>query len=428
MQYGRAAYTFRINKGPDLIDYLYDTKDQRIYKKLDAPGTTLDNEEYYLQDAMGRAIAIKQTNSAGTNWEYYLFGTEREMLLKPKANQAPGANASNTAKRVNLTQATAYLYDHLGNTRVAYMPNTWNTTLNKVTFNIEHVADYSPYGKIIRENVIIDKAKYLTTQHERDAETGLDYRGARYYDSDIARFLSLDPLACKYPSWSAYNYVLSNPMNLIDPTGKEAEDWFLNTQSGRMVYLKGKSEITQADLDKIGSPYSLSDYAWVGGDNIFGENLPVTLPKSNGTNPLEKDYLIVDEVFTELLMDYLGYEKAKQITIKEWEFVSGGRMGSENFSSTTFDMKQLGGEKICFILRDHLDASVNKFNDVKKITDQGRYSTITTVVYNTTIPYKQELPKISYFDEINTGKTLGKALGCVGTILDAYWENKKIKI
>ena len=63
--------------------------------------------------------------------------------------------------------------------------------------------------------------RYLTTQHERDKETGLDYRGARFYDSDIARFLSLDPLAAKYPMLSAYNYVAGNPIIFVDPNGKE---------------------------------------------------------------------------------------------------------------------------------------------------------------------------------------------------------------
>ena len=68
-----------------------------------------------------------------------------------------------------------------------------------------------------------DPEKFLTTQHERDKETGLDYRGARFYDSDIARFLSLDPLAKEFPAWSAYNYVMGNPISLIDPTGRSPE-------------------------------------------------------------------------------------------------------------------------------------------------------------------------------------------------------------
>jgi len=91
---------------------------------------------------------------------------------------------------------------------------------------IHYTADYFPYGKVLREYVNTstgDPEKFLTTQHERDKETGLDYRGARFYDSDIARVLSLDPLAKEFPAWSAYNYVMGNPISLIDPTGRSPE-------------------------------------------------------------------------------------------------------------------------------------------------------------------------------------------------------------
>ncbi|NGF77079.1 RHS repeat-associated core domain-containing protein [Fluviicola sp. SGL-29] len=92
---------------------------------------------------------------------------------------------------------------------------------------INYAVDYFPYGKVLREYVNTstgDPEKFLTTQHERDKETGLDYRGARFYDSDIARFLSLDPLAKEFPAWSAYNYVMGNPISLIDPTGRSPEE------------------------------------------------------------------------------------------------------------------------------------------------------------------------------------------------------------
>jgi RHS repeat-associated protein len=82
--------------------------------------------------------------------------------------------------------------------------------------------DYYPYGKTLRQFVGVDE-KFLTTQNERDQETGLDYRGARFYDSDIARFLSLDPLAADYPSLSDYSYVAGNPVRYIDGTGKYIE-------------------------------------------------------------------------------------------------------------------------------------------------------------------------------------------------------------
>ncbi len=83
--------------------------------------------------------------------------------------------------------------------------------------------DYLPYGKVLREYVPSGPEKFLTTGHERDVETGLDYRGARFYDADVARFLSLDPLAADFADVSAYNYVLGNPVSLVDPDGKAPE-------------------------------------------------------------------------------------------------------------------------------------------------------------------------------------------------------------
>jgi RHS repeat-associated protein len=67
------------------------------------------------------------------------------------------------------------------------------------------------------------------TSHERDAETGLDYMQARYYQGLHGRFTSADPLLASGrlanpQSWNRYSYVLNNPVRLIDPTGYEAED------------------------------------------------------------------------------------------------------------------------------------------------------------------------------------------------------------
>jgi len=62
--------------------------------------------------------------------------------------------------------------------------------------------------------------KYRFTGKERDTETNYDYFGARYYDSDLGRWLSVDPLVGKYPGLSPYNYVLNNPINSFDPNGE----------------------------------------------------------------------------------------------------------------------------------------------------------------------------------------------------------------
>ncbi|MEO0683567.1 MAG: RHS repeat-associated core domain-containing protein [Cyanobacteria bacterium J06649_11] len=67
----------------------------------------------------------------------------------------------------------------------------------------------------------------MTTQHERDRETGFDYRGARFYDGECGRFLSLDPLAAEFPGWSDYNYVLGNPVRFVDSDGRAPDDVIL---------------------------------------------------------------------------------------------------------------------------------------------------------------------------------------------------------
>ncbi|GEM_PF-7130403 len=48
--------------------------------------------------------------------------------------------------------------------------------------------------------------------------------GARYYDSDIGRWTSVDPLADKRQGLSPYIYVQNNPLNKFDPNGMI--DWW----------------------------------------------------------------------------------------------------------------------------------------------------------------------------------------------------------
>ncbi|MGD8782613.1 MAG: RHS repeat-associated core domain-containing protein [Ignavibacteria bacterium] len=53
--------------------------------------------------------------------------------------------------------------------------------------------------------MLIDKYKF--TEKERDEESGYDYVLARYYDSKLGIWLSVDPMADKYPGWSPYKYI-----------------------------------------------------------------------------------------------------------------------------------------------------------------------------------------------------------------------------
>ena len=77
-------------------------------------------------------------------------------------------------------------------------------------------------AQIPNGNAIAKPQALLHTGKERDSETGLSYFGARYYDSDILTgWLSVDPMADKYPSLSPYAYCGWNPVRLVDPDGED---------------------------------------------------------------------------------------------------------------------------------------------------------------------------------------------------------------
>ena len=73
---------------------------------------------------------------------------------------------------------------------------------------------------------------YKFNAKELDSETGLYYYGARYYNPRLSIWYGVDPLAEKYPSWSPYNYTLNNPVNYIDPDGRDIVPWLVNSFKG----------------------------------------------------------------------------------------------------------------------------------------------------------------------------------------------------
>ena len=75
-----------------------------------------------------------------------------------------------------------------------------------------------------RRHGSLESYKYGFQGQEKDDElkgegNSYDY-GARFYDSRIGRFFSLDPLQKQFPYESNYNFVSNNPIIFSDPTGK----------------------------------------------------------------------------------------------------------------------------------------------------------------------------------------------------------------
>ena len=91
--------------------------------------------------------------------------------------------------------------------------------------------EYDSYGNF--ETRIEGVANPFTyTGREFDAESGLYYYRARYYDPATGRFLSEDPLNFAAGDSNLYRYVFSNPVNLTDPSGLAVTYEYANNLSG----------------------------------------------------------------------------------------------------------------------------------------------------------------------------------------------------
>lgn len=78
--------------------------------------------------------------------------------------------------------------------------------------------DYTPFGLLTgRGNTAAPVTPLLFAGGWRDAESGLYWLHARYYDPGTAQFLSVDPLHAL--TWETFAYAANSPLSLIDPTG-----------------------------------------------------------------------------------------------------------------------------------------------------------------------------------------------------------------
>ena len=96
--------------------------------------------------------------------------------------------------------------------------------------------EYFPFGEA--DGTLAGRDPHRFASQERDAESGMDYFGARYYASRTGRFTTVDPLmntsaALTDPQrWNRYTYSLNNPFRFVDPDGRDPVPTAWNTGRG----------------------------------------------------------------------------------------------------------------------------------------------------------------------------------------------------
>jgi RHS repeat-associated protein len=165
---------------------------------------------------------VKKTESGVTT--YYVISSVLGSVLEVTSagvQRAYVISGSAVVAQLNPNGSFYWLHlDHLGSGRK--MTDTSGTMVYR--------AEFDPYGKLLYEwssPTNLNTKKF--TGYERDAATNLDYAQARMYASDWGRFMSPDPIGFKSAnikspkSLNRYAYVNGDPVNLVDPTGLNAE-------------------------------------------------------------------------------------------------------------------------------------------------------------------------------------------------------------
>jgi RHS repeat-associated protein len=132
----------------------------------------------------------------------YLYGAAVDQILA----QEDVTESTGSADRVYWP-----LVDHLGTVR--------DLAKNDGTLG-EHY-EYDSYGNIVSGDT--SKTRYLFTSREYDADTGLQYNRARWYDAEVGRWVSEDPIGFAAGDGNLARYVGNNPAALVDPSGLDSD-------------------------------------------------------------------------------------------------------------------------------------------------------------------------------------------------------------
>jgi RHS repeat-associated protein len=111
-----------------------------------------------------------------------------------------------------------YTSDQINSTRI----------ITDNTGSVVYSALFDPYGGMQKQWVNTYSPSLKFSGKEREANTELDYFGARYYGHKQYRFISVDPVINKAEAlanpqlWNLYSYCRNNPVTYFDTDGRSS--------------------------------------------------------------------------------------------------------------------------------------------------------------------------------------------------------------
>ncbi|KPZ17841.1 Rhs family protein [Pseudomonas syringae pv. viburni] len=219
--------------------FTYDSEN-RLVKTETMANSQVETTSSYQYDSLGRRVG-KQSNIKGqTDQKHFLWQGLR--MLREESPE----------------QSSLYLYEPCSYAPLARVDQREGEDKNKIYYyhtdqigtplemtdaegHIVWQAKYAPWG-LIKQLVVNEVEQNLRFQGQYfDVETGLHYNTFRYYDPEIGRFITQDPIGLSGGD-NLYLYA-PNPYGWVDPLGwcKGSENGSLEIAPGKFDYLFGRA-------------------------------------------------------------------------------------------------------------------------------------------------------------------------------------------
>ncbi len=180
-------------------------------------------QETYQYDGLGRRV---QTTDANSNVMLWIYSQSGQVMYTHDERREQNLAYIYLGNTQVATRSVDYVNGGAVSIRYQHTDALGSPVVETSAPNAQSVVSvlkrnsYAPYGEALAPTAI-DGTGY--TGHVMDQVTGLTYMQQRYYDSQIGRFLSSDPIDSEF---NRYSYAGNSPYRFFDPDGRKKIDTF----------------------------------------------------------------------------------------------------------------------------------------------------------------------------------------------------------
>ncbi|MGB0182886.1 MAG: RHS repeat-associated core domain-containing protein, partial [Schleiferiaceae bacterium] len=183
---------------------------------------------------------------------------------------------------------------------------------------------YAPFGDpMVSQHVGTGSfnSDFRFNAKEYDEETGNYYYGARYYEPKSSVWMGVDAMATSYPGMNPYNFVMGNPLTLIDPDGNDP------IEGGRVNKIDFSKHFIISLRDKDKGMVANDEVLFERAQLNFAKEFFGLIPSYSYARNFKKAFEMLKpsgslKDFAEILSEIIGYDPDSYDMAENWLFAA----------------------------------------------------------------------------------------------------------